>query len=90
MLVLEPAVLFCVVVCANVATKLNPIVKAINRYRIFLSIKYNYAFQLEFVLPKLALKVYLMFRCSLTDSIMYLAIDHFHSAYKPIINPNIK
>jgi inhibitor of KinA sporulation pathway (predicted exonuclease) len=33
---------------------------------------------------------YLMFKCSLTDSITYLAIDHFHSAYKPSINPNIK
>jgi hypothetical protein len=33
---------------------------------------------------------YLMFKCSLTDSIMYLAISHFHSAYKPSINPDIK
>jgi hypothetical protein len=30
---------------------------------------------------------YLIFKCSLIDSIMYFAISYFHSQYKPRINP---
>jgi len=33
---------------------------------------------------------YLMFKCSLTDSIMYFAISNFHSQYKPRTTPKRK
>jgi len=35
------------------------------------------------------LQDYLIFKCSLTDSIIYLAISNFHSKYKPRIIPKI-